>query len=239
MPVSWPWTMTRSDTGSPATPTALAVPAALAVPVAFTVLVVALALVAGVSVGATGLSSVGGVASTATAQDVNRIDSCATINESGTYVLTADVERAGNTSISQACIRIIADDVTLDGNNHTLDGRGESHTKGVAVVGAKNVTVRNVTVGDWHSGVLVENGSATVGNVRATSNAYGVRLEHASGSTVRNNTIEDNLVGVYTDDEDVTIEDNDLSGNEIGVKRATKPGFRAPPANGRPSALRA
>lgn len=176
------------------------------------VVLVALALVAG------GAGALAGVVSPTAAAAPTQVDSCTTIDEPGRYVLTSNIENGGHTAISKACIKITADDVTFDGNGHTIDGRGVSHTKGVAVVGAEGVSVTNFSINDWHAGVLVENGSATVSDVRTFSNAYGVRLENASGSTVTNNTVENNLVGIYTDTEDVTLKDNDLSENEIRVK---------------------
>jgi parallel beta-helix repeat protein len=173
-----------------------------------------LALVAGGGVAMLGAATPG----SATAQTT--VDSCTTIDEPGTYVLTGDVDNGGNTAISQACFEITADDVTFDGNGHTIDGRGESHTKGVAVVNAENVTVTNFEVTDWHEGVLVENGSATVQNVNASSNAYGIRLVNANASEVANNTVENNLIGIYADGADVTLDGNDLSDNEVPVKQS-------------------
>lgn len=178
---------------------------------------------AAVGVGTTaGVGTTVGVGTTTAAAMAaqSSLDSCTTIDEPGTYVLTASVENGGGTPISQACIEITADDVILYGNGHAIDGRGVSHTKGVAVVNAENVTLTNFTTSDWHAGVLVENGSATVRNVNASSNAYGIRLENASASTVADNAVENNLIGVYADDADVTLDGNDFSDNEISVKRA-------------------
>lgn len=188
------------------------------------VLVVALAVgptlaLAGGTAGAALSSTDSTAADELAAQAPTPITGCTVIDEPGRYVLTADVENGGDTRISETCIEITADDVTLDGDGYTLDGRGVSHTTGVGVAGADNATVRNLAVNDWHAGVEVTNGSATVQDVRTFSNAYGVRLENGSGSTVENNTVEDNLVGVYADAPNVTLADNRLSGNEIGVTR--------------------
>lgn len=193
----------------------------------FGVLLAALALAAGASgalAGAAGSGASSFDASSSTDGVQRTVDSCTTIDEPGTYVLTGDVKNGGNTAISQACIEITADDVTLDGDGHHLDGRGESHTKGINVVDAENVTVRNVSVDDWHAGVRVAEGSATVRNVETYSNTYGVRLENVSGVAVENSTIRDNLVGVSVvgapvDGETVSLSDNDLSENVIGVQR--------------------
>ncbi|UPV76514.1 right-handed parallel beta-helix repeat-containing protein (plasmid) [Halorussus limi] len=188
----------------------------------FGVLVAALAVAAGANVAFAGAAVPGASAfdapsSTDAAQ--RTVDSCTTIDEPGTYVLSKKIENGGKTAISKACIEITADGVTFDGNGHLIDGRGVSHTKGIAVVDAKDVTIRNVAVDDWHSGILVTGGSATVRNVKSYSNAYGVRVEDADGATIENSTITDNLVGVSTTGADVNLSGNDISDNDIRIQR--------------------
>lgn len=179
------------------------------------VVLVAFALALSLPLAVTGAGTADGGTTAATT-----VDSCTTIEQSGTYVLTSDVENGGNTAISGSCIEIRADGVTFDGQGHSLDGRGVSHTKGITV-NASDVTVRNVEVDDWHYGIWVHGGSATVENVRTFSNAYGVRLDDAKGSTVRNSTVESNLIGIYADSSDgLTVENNQISKNQIGVKYA-------------------
>ncbi|WP_132058748.1 NosD domain-containing protein [Halorussus amylolyticus] len=180
-----------------------------------------LALVAAVGAVATASSATAPTStdSVQVGQSATALDSCRTITESGTYVLTADIENAGNTAISEACIEIRADDVTFDGDGYAIGGRGESHTRAVSVVGATNVTVRNVHVHDWHEGVVVENGSASVVEVTSSANAYGIRFQNATDSSASGNTVEDNLVGIQaTGEGSISVSDNDLSGNEISVR---------------------
>lgn len=148
-----------------------------------------------------------------------QISSCTTIDEPGEYVLASDIENGGKTPISKSCIRITADGVTLDGDGHLVDGRGVSDTKGIAAVDTENVVIRNVEVDDWHAGVLVEGGSATVRDVRTYSNAFGVRLENATSATVEDSAVEENLVGVFAINQSVTLTGNEFSGNEIEVQR--------------------
>jgi hypothetical protein len=187
-----------------------------------TALALALALVAGA--GVTGVSLIGGSSSAVAAQDATQIDSCTTIDESGTYVLTKKIENGGKTRISGTCIEITADSVTFDGGGHVIDGRGVSHTKAIAVVDSANdVTVRNVSVTEWHEGVLVEDATATVQEVDSYSNAYGVRFQNASGRAVTNSSVEENLVGIYVQSENVTLDGNDVANNEIDVKRSDGP----------------
>ena len=194
----------------------------------FGVLVAALVVAAGASVALAGAALPGAIPTDApsstdapspTDATQRTIDSCGTIDRPGTYVLSSKIENGGNTAISKPCIEITADDVAFDGNGHLIDGRGESHTKGIAVVGAEGVTIRNVAVDDWHAGVHVSEGSATIRNVETYSNTYGVRLENATGVTVENSTVRNNLVGVSAVGEDVTLSDNDISENEIEIQR--------------------
>jgi parallel beta-helix repeat protein len=188
----------------------------------FGVLLAALVAATGASVALAGAALPGASpfeAPSSTDATQRTVSSCTTIDEPGTYVLTSEIQNGGETAISQACFEITADGVTLDGNGHLVDGRGESHTKGIAVVGAENVTVRNVSVDDWHAGVLVTEGSATIRNVETYSNTYGVRLENATGATVENSTIRNNLVGVSAIGEDVELSNNDFSENEIEIQR--------------------
>ena len=184
----------------------------------FGVLLATLALavsVGPVSMGAT-VPLDGAASMDSTAQTT--IDSCTTIKKPGTYVLGKDIENAGGTSISQSCIVIRADGVTLKGDGHEIGGRGESHTDGVAVVGAQNVTLRNFEVHGWHNGIVVENGSVSVSDVHSYGNAYGVRLENATASEISGNEIVDNLVGIYALESEVSLSDNKLTGNELPVK---------------------
>ncbi|WP_135827176.1 right-handed parallel beta-helix repeat-containing protein [Halorussus ruber] len=180
------------------------------------VLFVALALAVGggavVGAGLTGAAS-----PTDAAQ--NSIDSCTTIDQSGTYVLTKDIENGGKTPISKSCITITADDVTFDGDGHRIDGRGVSHTKAIAVKDAEGVTVENVEVNDWHAGLLVKQGSATLQNVTTFSNAYGVRLEQPNDVRLENSNVSDNLVGVYTDNRSLTLDGTKFSENELKIQR--------------------
>ncbi|WP_276302355.1 right-handed parallel beta-helix repeat-containing protein [Halorussus lipolyticus] len=190
------------------------------------VLLVAVAVAVGGSavVGAvpSGAGPAGGVPSGAVSpskQAPTGIDSCTTIDEPGEYVLTTDIENGGKTAISKACITITADDVTFDGGDHRIDGRGVSHTKGVHVRDAEEVTVENVEVDDWHSGLLVTGGSATIRNVTTFSNAYGVRLERATDVRITDSIVTNNLVGVYTDTESLTLDGTEFSENGMEIKR--------------------
>jgi parallel beta-helix repeat protein len=166
------------------------------------VVVVALALVAPVAAVAAPPS-----AASAT-QQAQQVDSCRVIDAPGEYELAGDV----TASAADACIRVAASDVVLDGNGHTIAGqnasgdgvlvfRGEDGSP-TAEDALENVTVRNLTAANWSNGVAV----GTLGG--------GGTDVHLSGVTVR----ENRYAGLrLTDVENVTARNVTATGNDDGV----------------------
>ncbi len=135
----------------------------------------------------------------APAPQTTKIGSCTKITKPGQYLLAHDIHN-GKTAISTGCIKIRADNVVLDGRDHTLDGFGVSDTSGVHVDGASNVTVRNFHMKDWNRGVYVEDASdVTVRHVVAVNNAIGIGVTKSSTRLV-NNTVRGDLRGVVLSD---------------------------------------
>lgn len=102
------------------------------------------------------------------------IDECTEITESGTYELTDDIED----SDADKCIEILVGDVTLNGNDHFIEGEDDGDTVGVFVDhDGDEVVVTNLVVKDWEQGVLIEDGETTVEHVEAMSNDDGIKAE--------------------------------------------------------------
>ena len=165
--------------------------------------VVSLAVVALAVAGAVaGAAAVGGTGAASGASDggqagVTELESCAVIDEPGRYELTADVRGAGN-----ACLHVRASDVVLDGNGHVVTGTNATNVSaGVlvhngsasrieqAVAEPTNVTVRDLRVTGWASGVrtgeFVSDGPpVTLANVTAADNGAGFVLYGAGESTL-------------------------------------------------------
>ena len=110
------------------------------------------------------------------------VDGCTTITEPGRYVLGSDVENR----TADVCIRIAASDVTLDGGGHIVSGeRFRENTTGVLVVGASNVTVRDLAAVRWTFGVRFERAArASVADVATWRTANGVTLRSSPAATV-------------------------------------------------------
>lgn len=165
-----------------------------------------------------------------------RIETCTTISEPGTYVLTKDIENGGSDGgfayISETCIQIASDDVVFDAQGHTIDGYGISDTTGIGTAaGAElsDVTVKNARVKDWNRGVYLGNtDGATVQNVNASDNSFGVFVENARDTTVRDSTVTGNFVGIYHTNtrgnafEGNTVRDNRVE--DVVWERASKTG---------------
>ncbi|WP_332899773.1 right-handed parallel beta-helix repeat-containing protein [Haladaptatus sp. CMSO5] len=128
------------------------------------------------------------------ATEPTTIESCTTINASGEYVLANNI-----TGAQDGCIQITADNVTLDGDGHVLDGEGENYERAIVATDVENVTVHNVSITEWAGeGILFE--SVTGGEVRESSFEVvdrGAVVSDSSNVTVVDNHIFDvNIVGV-------------------------------------------
>lgn len=144
-----------------------------------------------------------------------QIDAGTTITRPGRYTLAREVEGGGGTRLSEAYVRIEADDVVLDGRGLLLEGGGVSDTAGIVVAGVQNVTVENVTLRRWDCGLRFEDVvGGQVRGVTAVGNGYGLSFEHSSLVVVRDCEISGNLVGVVADAESEVVQvSNDVRSN--------------------------
>lgn len=145
------------------------------------------------------------------------IDSRANITHPGMYTLSGDIELGGETSLSDACIRIESSDVVLDGAGHTIHGHGVSDTTGIAVTSStelESVVVRNVTLTDWDRGIFLRNVTAgLLHDVHVVGNGYGISFENTRNVIMTECRVAGNLLGVYLD---ASCEDNTLRDNDVG-----------------------
>jgi len=167
------------------------------------------------AVAVTVLSVVGGLVGTASADDVT---GCTTIQSSGTYNLTTDINNAGE----EVCINISSSDVIFDGGGHVVDDDESGNLdEGILVNrGFSNVTVRNVTVTDWtRAGIRYDRSDGRITEVNASENIAGIVLRGTTADpSVDNNTLQRNLDGVQAGDaRGATIKDNEFSGNFVGI----------------------
>ncbi|NGM70389.1 hypothetical protein G6M89_15490 [Natronolimnobius sp. AArcel1] len=143
------------------------------------------------------------------------IAQCQSIDTAGAYELTGDIEASGE------CIEIEADDVSLDGNDHTISGSGT----GIVANDNSTVTITNVTLSGLDVGIeMTEIEDATVTNTTVEeSESSAIALGGVEDATVKYNTIEgsDESGLVFEDVQGTTIANNTVtSGATSGIHLA-------------------
>jgi len=137
---------------------------------------------------------------------------------------TYELNQSITNSTTDTCLDITADDVTLDGNGHTVDGVNQTTDSiGVLVNSANNVTVKNFgNVTRWQYGIVVgEALNSTLTDNTANANSRVGIYMLTIGSTLTRNTANDNgLNGVHLTrgSSENTLTDNTANNNgEVGI----------------------
>ena len=148
------------------------------------------------AVGGTSLLGLSSVSQTGAQEGPTTITECQEIDEPGEYVLGDDLSAEGD------CLRITASDVTLDGNDHTIDGDGTG--RGLFIESSES-TVRNLTIQNFETGIDL--GGSTTGlklsSITIRDNEDGIRVYytsnvHCEGLTIRQNDGTGVSLGDYT-----------------------------------------
>lgn len=134
-----------------------------------------------------------------------------------TIYITSDYTFPGN--ICEPIV-VLADNIVIDGNGHTLQGTGGEI--GIVLNQKSNVTVKNVIITQWQSGISLFGGSNNTisGNTITDASLYGVRLYISSNNnTVSDNTITNCDIGVLltTGSFNNIVTGNTIKWNKYGV----------------------
>lgn len=116
------------------------------------------------------------------------VSSCTTIAVPGTYELTENIINSSESS----CIKITSSHVIFNGKSHKIDGISSYSSNGVIVynskVDLKNVTVKNLIVTNWDSGIEYRNVKyGTIKNNNVQSNTVGILLKLSNHNLLKNN----------------------------------------------------
>lgn len=148
-----------------------------------------------------------------------QVGDCTTIAAPGEYVLVADLVG----SDSSACLVVAADDVTVDGNGHSVDAGSLRYDALVPAIDAggdaspSNVTVRDVRAVD---GGRIRFANVTDGAVEGTAN-FSVAVEGGADVRVRGNEIGPSAGGIgiaVADSENATVAGNDIVGGSAAIR---------------------
>lgn len=120
-------------------------------------------------------------------------------------------------------LTIMADNITLDLNGHTISGRaGPGDGPGILVDGRTGVVVRNGTVTQFDAGVAIEGGSGnTVEYMRLVDNQGDFQTDYGDGifvllsteNAIRNNFVRNN--GPYDGIGLISADRNTVEGNQV------------------------
>lgn len=136
----------------------------------------------------------GGIPSALGAQN---IDTCTTISTPGIYMLTRNISN----SKASNCIYITTDNVVFNGAGYIIDGVGMASTNGIYVhkrlKALKNVTVKNVSLKDWNTGIYYKNAdNGKLENNNVSSSIQGIYLESSSSNTITSNIVNSDGPGI-------------------------------------------
>jgi parallel beta-helix repeat protein len=142
-----------------------------------------------------------------------------TISTSGDYHVTQNLTCS---STSKPAISVIANNVTLSLDGHTITGPGRTQFQAVAIdVGDESgVSVSNGTIASFGVAVELEDGAtrSSVSGLTINNCDDGIDLDFgANGNTVSSNTITSGDVGIAVGGSNNNVSSNTSSDNETGI----------------------
>ncbi len=129
---------------------------------------------------------------------------------SSDYTFTSDIYES---------IVVTADNIIIDGAGYTVQGTGSG--RGIDLIYRNNVTLKNVEVTNFNTGILLyySSNNTLSGNNASSNNVHGINLESSSNNTITGNTASsNNNVGIYSvTSSNNTITGNTASNNDYGI----------------------
>ena len=103
------------------------------------------------------------------------------------FTLTVDLDET---------VQIDEDDLTLEGNGHTI--RGSSTGNGIYLpYGRTGVTIRNLNIEEFSNGIhLYKSNDNTLSGNTVYNNRYGINLRYGQDNVIKDNTIKENTDGL-------------------------------------------
>ena len=130
---------------------------------------------------------------------------------------TAPIQRSGDTytftdNISADSIDVLKDNIVIDGAGYTLQGTTSIY-QGIRVYGRTGVTIRNVNIRGFQSGIVIDgySNSTTIFGNTITNTNNGVWLRYSYDNNIDENNIANNSYGIRLEYSYI----NNISGNTI------------------------
>jgi parallel beta-helix repeat protein len=137
------------------------------------------------------------------------------LREGDLYILTGDINLY---SVGDGIV-IQRDNVTLDGEGHTVHGLSASDSKGIYLNGRVNVNIRNIRIVAFYYGVYADSSSGCSFSGDSTANnEHGFELDSSSNDAFWENSVANNAVGVDLNYcSNCTFSENNIANNGIGI----------------------
>ena len=138
--------------------------------------------------------------------------------------ITSDILVENDLACAGDGLLVLADDITINLNGHTLAGNGTGN--GITVRGRSGVTIKNGLIRDFLTGILVATSSGVVIKENGfTGNREAVFLNGSTGGTVKANTAWENTsrgfmlrpTGSGVQSTDNAVVENVLTDNPSGI----------------------
>ncbi len=128
------------------------------------------------------------------------------------------IQREGDTyrlldDLYNSPIILERNNIVFDGEGYTLEGAAQAIALNIT---CSNVTVRNLQVWNWETGVLGAYNNVTIQNCNLTGNGKGFGI-YADNYRVAGNYIAQNTWGIRVQGNNVAVTGNQLVGNSIGI----------------------
>jgi len=144
------------------------------------------------------------------------ISSCGILSMPGeTYVLNQDL------TSSETCFKITADRITLDGNGYTITGSDSLF--GVDVRETTGVTVKNINISGFNTGIYVAASDTHVINNTLTNMSWsGITVSNSCVATITGKTVHSTVAGIVAKySTGITINGNNADSNSQNGIRVT------------------
>ena len=131
-----------------------------------------------------------------------------------TYTFTGDIYDS---------IIVERDNITIDGAGYRIEGTGVAGSTGLALVGREHVSVRNMCIRYFHTGIWLDGSSHNTisGNTLTANTNHGCGIEnYSNNNTISGNDITANAVcGVKFEDycSNNTVKENNVTSNQYGI----------------------
>ena len=129
-----------------------------------------------------------------------------------TYYLTSNIKFCGGIIIQK-------NNITLNGKGFQIEGTGEWGTRGIKLSNRRNVTIKNIGISKFVTGILCWHSSnIKISSINITQCSNGIELRSSNNTNISRNNITNNGYGIWlSSSSNNSICGNNITNNGCGV----------------------